>query len=297
MARRRRRGGRHRRRQEPLSTWLMVGAIALIVSVLGYIYLTDEPDPVMDPETLCPESMSRIPHLEVLLFERNRRVHWETKEFTPISPNLVLEIRRQLERQLLSMPKYAMVEVYEVNYRQSELFSPIARFCNPGDGSDLSELTGNPRLAEQRYREKFREPFRKIVESMTEWSPEYSYGLVETLGILSRLALGNPELHHASKSLTVVSDFIVPQNFIINGRVPKSFSGIPRSAPLADFGDYFSSGGSRADFAGASVRMLVQGIEYVNIPDIQGAEHIAWWERYFDAQNAFVEEVVRVGDW
>lgn len=294
MARRRRRG---RRRREPVSTWLMVGGIFAIVAFFGYIYITDTPPPKVDPRTLCPEESSQIPHLEVLLFERNRRTDSETKQFSPISPNVVLEIRREVESHLDTLPKYSLVEIYEVNYSSSEQFRPVARFCNPGDGSDLSELTGNPRLAKQRYRERFRDPFNRIVESMSAWSPDNRYGLVDSLGGIARLVLGNPEFDHASKSLIVVSDFVVPQNFIINGKIPNSFSDVPTSVPLGSFDEFVGAGGLRFDFRGAEVRLIIQRVEYAYIPDIQGAPHISWWERFFDAQNATVEEVARVGEW
>ncbi len=275
----------------------MMAGIVVIVAFFGYIYLTDTPPPKIDPQTLCPEEPSQVPHLEVLLFERNRRTDFETKQFSPISPNVVLEIRRQVESRLNTLPKYSLVEIYEVNYSSSEQFQPVVRFCNPGDGSDRSELTGNPRLAQQRYRERFRDAFNRIVESLSAWSPGNRYGLVDSRGGVARLVLGNPEFGHASKALSVISDFIVPQNFAVNGRISQSFAEVPSSARLGSFDEFVSAGGVRFDFRGTAVQLIVQRVEYAYIPDIQGAPHISWLERFFDVQNPTVEEVARVGEW
>ena len=279
------------------STALMAAFVVACVVVFGYFSSTG-PDPVrLDPDTLCPEDRSLIPHLEVLLFERNRRVDFDTREFVPVSPNTVTEIRRQIEQGLSTLPKHSLVGIYEVEYTRSERFEPAASFCNPGDGSEISEWTGNPRLAALSYRERFREPFLEVVTSLSAWSPDHKYSLVDTLGAVARLVFGDPEFEHATKTLTVVSDFVTPQNFAAGGRIPSSFSQVNNSTPLGSLDDFAAAGGLRFDFRGAHVRLIVNRMKYVTIPDVQGPAHTAWWERFFDAQNATVEEVVPVGEW
>ncbi len=275
----------------------MAGCVLLCAAFFGYIYLTSPQVVPFDEATLCPQNTRYIPHLEVLLFERNRRVDYVTKQFVPESPNTIRQVRREIERTLGTLPKSALIEIYEVNYDTGARFEPVARFCNPGDGSGVSSLTGNPRLAEQRYRELFLNPFRQIVEDLSGWSPDYRYSLVDSLGGVARLVLGNPEFEHASKSLTVLSDFVVPQNFATPGRVPVSFGDLGPSMRLGEFEDFADSGGMRFDFRGSAVRLLLNRMEYALIPDIQGPEHTQWWEEFFDSQNATVEEVVPVGEW
>lgn len=251
--------------------------------------------PVVDSETLCPEEESSIPHIEVLLFERNRR-RLDGPESDPLPPNTALEIRRQIEKRLQDLPKYALVEIYEVSYSKKKQFDPIARFCNPGDGSDTSELTGNPKLEKYRYQEMFSRPFEDVVEQLSSWDPNYRYSLVDSLGGVARLVLGNPKFERAAKSLMVVSDFVVPENFARSGEIPKSFAQVSPSMKLGDFEEFEKAGGARYDFRGASVRMILNRMTYDTIPDIQGPAHAVWWERFFHSQNAIVEEVVQVGE-
>ncbi len=279
---------------ESASTWLILVGIVVFVMAFGYFSITSS-DPVRsDDETLCPEDASLITHHEVLLFERNRRR--KGPQFIPLPPNTALEIRRQIETSLQDLPIYALVEIYEVSYDDDKQFAPVASFCNPGDGSHISEWTGNPRLAEYRYREMFRKPFQDVVERLSSWNPDYKYSLVDSLGGVTRLVLGNPKFEHTTKSLTVVSDFVVPENFVRPGRIPKSFAQVGLSMKLGNFEDFANAGGAQYDFRGAAVRMILNRFLYSSIPNIQGPAHTAWWERFFDSQNAIVEEVVQVGE-
>ena len=288
--RRKRRGG------ESPSTWLILAVIVVAVVVFGYFHTT-RPDPVRyDTKTLCPEDERLIPHHEVLLFERNRRFNSQGTRSIPLPPNTALEIRRQIERHLQDLPLYAFVEIYEVSYTDDKQFDPVAGFCNPGDGSHISEWTGNPRLAEQRYREMFRQPFRGVVERLSSWDPDYRYNLMDSLDGVTRLVLGNPKFERATKSLTVVSDFVVPENFAKPGWIPKSFAQVSLSMKLGNFEDFANAGGARYDFHGAEVRMILNRFLYSSIPNIQGPSHTVWWERFFDSQNAIVKEVIQVGE-
>ena len=293
MARSRR---RKRRGGESVSTWLIAAGLVAAAVVSVYVVVTS-PDPVQyDAETLCPEDERLITHHEVLLFERNRRRDAKTREFIPLPPNTALEIRRQIETRLQDLPIYALVEIYEVSYDDSKQFAPVAGFCNPGDGSHISEWTGNPNLAKQRYLEMFRKRFQDVVKRLSSWNPDYRYNLMDSLGGVTRLVLGNPKFEHAAKSLTVVSDFVVPENFARPGRLPKSFAQVDLSMKLGNFEDFANAGGARYDFRGAAVRMILNRFLYSSIPNIQGPAHTAWWERFFNSQNAIVEEVVQVGE-
>ncbi len=287
---------RKRRNRESASTWLILAGILVVIMAFGYIHIKSPDQVRSDAETLCPENESLIPHHEVLFFERNRRLNSKGTEFIPLPPNTALEIRRHIENRLQELPVHALVELYEVNYSRNEQFNPVARFCNPGDGSGMSEWTGNPRLAKQRYLEKFRKPFQDVVERLSSWNPDYRYSLMDSLGGVTRLVLGNPKFEHTTKSLTVVSDFVVPENFVRPGRIPKSFVQVGLSMKLGNFEDFANAGGARYDFRGATVRMILNRFLYSSIPNIQGPAHTAWWERFFDSQNAIVEEVVQVGE-
>lgn len=298
MARRgRRSGGRRGRSGSGVPNWAIIACLVLIVSGLSYVYYFS-PKPIkVDDTTLCPEQMEVIPHHEVLLFERNRRVRPRTNQPIQLEANTRAEIEMKTWQILKSVPKHSLVELYEVNYSDQVKFRPTMRLCNPGDGSGISGISGNPALARERYRSMFLERFREEFEELSTWNPDHGYSLVDSLGGVARLVMGNPELAHAAKSLTVVSDFIVPQNFTSGGRIVRSFADVSLSDRLGSFEEYRAAGGGSLDFRSARVRLIIHRQEYVRIPNIQGDAHENWWKTFFNSQNAFVEEVVRVGEW
>lgn len=287
------RAGRWKRRGgEAASTWLMVAVILAVVASIAYFNLTNAPIP-FDEKTLCPEDEKHIPHHAVLLFERNRRA-----DPNPFPANTVTEIQQKIEKRVLqSLPTRALVEIYEVNYDRDKPFVPAARYCHPGSGSHFNKLTGNPRLAEQRYREKFLKPVQSEVDRLSRWSPDYRYSLVDSLGGVARLVFSNPKFEHAAKSLTVVSDFVVPENFAKSGWIPKSFSEVDMSMKLGKYEDFKKARRARYDFRGAVVRMIATRMAYKTIPDIQGAAHVQWWECFFTSQKAKLKEFVEVGEY
>ena len=289
--------GRWKRRGgEAASTWLMVAVILAVVASIAYFNLKNASIP-SDEKTLCPEDEKHIPHHAVLLFERNRRADPETDEFNPFPANTVTEIQQKIEKRVLqNLPTRALVEIYEVNYDRDKPFVPVARFCNPGRGSHFNKWTGNPRLAEQRYREKFLKPVQSEVDRLSRWSPDYRYSLVDSLGGVARLVFSNPKFEHADKSLTVVSDFVVPENFAKPGSIPKSFSEVDMSMKLGKYEDFANARRARYDFRGAVVRMIATRMAYKTIPYIQGAAHVQWWGRFFTSQNAKLKEFVQVGE-
>ena len=268
----------------------MMGLLVAAIAAFLIYQLTGEKTPTTDKATFCPIDARHIPHVEVVVFERNRRSDAETGKFRPLSPNTIMQIRRHLEQRLVGLPKYTMVAVYEANYQEANLYNPVDRFCSPGDGSNLTGWTGNPALAKERYEKKFKSRFAQLTGNLSQWKPGYSYSLMTALRAVDRLELSNPELDHATKALTVVSDFLVPENF---GH--ENWKKVTMSTPLADFEATAHSRKLRFDFSGAIVHMLYIDVRYVNIPNVQGPAHQDWWRQFFESQNAILEEITAVG--
>lgn len=290
---RRRRPARRRSRNSgsDFTTWILGTAIVLIVG--GYIAVrVSTPAPAdLDQETLCPTDPALIPRVHAILLERNRRVIVDTGEFAPMDPNTVSEIRRLLTEELAALPRYTKVVLHEVSYDRRTLFDPVATLCRPDDGSNDNVITGNPEMVRRRFDERFLGPLTKIIGERSGWSPDHRYSLWQSLDGVARLVFGDPALAHAGRSLSVVSDFVVPQNFGLSswqGFHP----GVERreSPPALNY--------RTPSFGGAEVTMLYVRIHYREIPDIQGNEHLGWWDRYFTDRDAMIAEVHHVGaDW
>lgn len=287
----RRRANRRRSRSSAgeanRTTWIL-GTVVAAMAVGGFWFWMSAPAAAdLDEATLCPSDPALVPLVHTVLLERNRRLDPETLEFAPMDPNTAREIERLLLDELTSLPVHAKVVVHEVSYDGQELFEPISVACNPGNGDEVSAIYGNPQMARQRYRERFLNPLRELFRTHSSWSPENSYSLWQSLDGVAR-EFGDPALKHAARSLTVVSDFVVPRNF---GK--SSFRGIRSgSKPTAAPPD---PNWNTTGFGGAEVRLIYARMKYVFIPDIQGEEHLEWWRRYFTDREAIVSEVHHVG--
>ncbi len=282
-----RRRSRSRAGETNRSTWIL-GTVVAAMIVGGLWFWWSAPAAAdLDEATLCPSDPALVPLVHTVLLERNRRVDAETLEFAPMDPNTAREIERRLLDEVTDLPVHAQVVVREVSYDPQELFEPISVACNPGNGDEVSALYGNPRMARKRYRDRFLKPLRELFEAHSSWSPEHSYSLWQSLDGVAR-EFGDPALEHAARSLTVVSDFVVPQNFGLTtwrGIRPESKSTAAPPDP-----DWNTTG-----FGGAEVRLIYARMKYMFIPDIQGEEHLEWWRRYFTDRDAVVTEVHHVG--
>lgn len=279
---------RSRRRGGDRGTWLLGGLLAVFLLGMGALRWNAPAAADLDEATLCPADPALIPRVHTVLLERNRRVWAGTGEFSPMDPNTARQIQRLLAAELQALPLYAKVVVHEVAYDAREEFEPLIEKCNPGDGSTANALYANPRLARQRYEEAFAEPLRALLEERSGWSPDRSHSLLHSLDGVARMVFGAPRYSHAARSLTVVSDFVVPQNFGLT-----SWFGIHPGAEPVEAPPPPSPGA--AGFGGAEVSLIYARMQYLSIPDIQGAEHLAWWNRYFGERDATVTEVRHVG--
>lgn len=282
-----RRRSRSRSGETNRTTWVL-GAVVAAMIVGGLWFWMSAPAVAdLDDATLCPTDPALVPLVHTVLLERNRRLDPETLDFAPMDPNTAREIERRLLDELTALPVHAKVVVYEVSYDGQELFEPVSVACNPGNGDEVSALYGNPRVARQRYRERFLEPLRELFRTRTAWSKEHSFSLWHSLDGVAR-EFGDPALKHAARSLTVVSDFVVPRNF---GR--RNFRGVGpewEATASPDEPTWNTNG-----FGGAEVRLIYTRMKYVFIPDIQGERHLDWWKRYFADRDAMVSEVHHVG--
>lgn len=270
------------------AAWLLGGLLAVFLVGMAAFWWNAPAAADLDEATLCPTDPALVPRVHAVLLERNRRVWADTGEFSPMDPNTARQVRRLLVEELQALPPFAKVVVHEVAYDERREFEPLIEKCNPGDGSTASRLYENPGLARQRYRDAFAEPLRALLEERSGWSPDRSHSLLHSLDGVARMVFGDPRYARAARSLTVVSDFVVPQNFGLT-----SWFGIHPGAARVEAPP--PPGPGAAGFDGAEVGLIYARIRYRSIPDIQDAEHLAWWNRYFGERGATVTEVRHVG--
>jgi hypothetical protein len=151
-------------------TWWLFALVVCIIflAVGGFIWLrmSAAARPVLDKQTLCPTSGARS--VTVVLLDTSDQWPEITRE----------EVRKRLEKIAAHVPDYGLLEL-----RLLDPGVPGGRVtfskCNPGDGSNLDEITGNPEMARKLWLEQFDAPLKVALEqtlaqSETKTSPVLS---------------------------------------------------------------------------------------------------------------------------
>jgi len=191
----RRRSGARRSGASEAGTWALFAVVAALILVLasGFIWLRMAADkrPVLEKGTLCPVDGARS--TTIVLFDTSD----EWLEITRA------EVRKRLEDISADIPDYGLLEL-----RLLDPSKPGGRImfsaCNPGDGSNLSEIIGNPRLAHKVWLEQFNTPLQAALDKTMVTSETTSSPILSTI---QRIAVDRFESDTPGR-LIVISDMI-----------------------------------------------------------------------------------------
>ena len=194
---------RRRPRQRNSSTlgWSGLGGVLLLLLAIGsggalaYFYFSAPERPVLDPQTLCPVDGPRS--VTVVLLD-------STDDIPEIAKR---EIRTALIDMAETLPAYELLEIrlLDPKFAGGRL---IFSKCNPGDGSDLSEYTANPRLARQRWMDGFRAPLDQALETGFSPAPSKISPIMETIQRIAVERFTGRNVEAVPKSLVIISDML-----------------------------------------------------------------------------------------
>lgn len=223
------------------------------------------------PVTLCPKDRTPSEVLAILLDVSDQ-----------LAEPQLLKIEHEVQRLRDSLPTWGLVETYVVARDGERLATAFISLCNPGDGSEMSRLYQNPEIARKRW-EGFAEEFGRRLRAVMSLPDADSSPILESIQAVALRTFDRPELDGVRKRLVIVSDLMqhVPGAMSHYQGVP-DFKTFERS-------DYYSQ--VRADLSGVDVTLL-----YLNrtAAPVQGTAHIAFWQQYFAAQGAVVQDVTRI---
>jgi hypothetical protein len=249
------------------------GLVALTLLGIGTaFYLKSESVAVpTDPATLCPAK--RPPsEVDVVLLDVSDK----------FSEPQRLQIQNHLGRIRDSIPRFGLVEVYTVDRLRRRVTEPVVHVCNPGTGSDLSRIYQNPELARKKW-DGFAAKLSSDIDRQISAPAVSASPIFEAIQSTALRTFGNAKYDGLPKRLVIVSDLLqhVPGKLSMYDGVPsfESFKATP----------YFSQ--VRSDLEGVSVLVF-----YLARPHVakQDRRHIAFWDRYFQAQGATVDGIEKV---
>jgi hypothetical protein len=259
---------RRRYSESEIGTWVLgIAFFVLALCALGallYIRMTTD-RPVLDKTTLCPtEGGARS--VTVVLLDTSDQWPEITRE----------EVRKRLEKLAGDVPDYGLLELRLLDPAISGgriIFSK----CNPGNGANLDEITGNRRLARKLWLEHFVTPMEQALDQTLAQSGAKSSPILSTA---QRIAVdyfdGQRPAH-----LIFVSDMIEFTEDYSQYKGDLSYERYKQSAAYRK---------QHTDLNGADVTILY--VQRLRAED-SGA-HIQFWKDWIDDNKGVVREMTKL---
>lgn len=234
-----------------LGVVLIVAALAAFAG-LGWVLVDRASAPGIDAASLCPED-GPSGHLAILI---------DTTD--PVSVTQLTAARARLDRLIEDAPVDTRVSLATVGADAA----PVRSLCKPP--VDASALTGNPRLAAERYAEEFLTPVAGTLDALLAVPTADSSPILEAL---QRFLAGIPGFSDPATPRAVV----LLSDLVQHSDVFSFYRG-------DDWQSFRASGGTERlarSLDGATVRILRLPRPAAPKPAIDD-----FWVRYLDAQGA-----------
>ena len=239
-----------------LGVVIIVFAGAALIALLAFYLMVPRP-PVLSKEDLCPLTGPR--GIAVVLVDT-------TDDLLPTTQKEVLTILHDL---INALPAYYKLDVRVLdisNMQSRSLFSK----CNPGDGSEQSELTSNPRILRQRWLESFERPALDAVNSTLAAAKSKSSPLMAAIQDIAIADFSSEAARNIPRSLVIISDML---------EFTPLYGQYPRQGDLSydRFRQSPAYGKFRTDLHGAGVT-----IDYVKRPSVKidSTKHVQFWSEW-----------------
>ncbi len=252
-----------------------LGALAALIcfcSVAGPPRISAAASRPIDYATGCPKD-GNYPEIFAVLLDTT----------DPLSPVQQKIVQKKLDKFAEEVPRYGKLEVFEVRPSSDRLIEPLLQVCNPGRASDVSEWTGNPRLLEKRWHEKFMDPLDKCLEvALSDSASAKRSPIMEEIQQVSVQAFFQRP-PKTSKHFAIVSDMLQNSPPLNQYRDPESFEEFEHKPGFVNV---------RPELKDVKVTILY--VRRSSAFRLQGERHLKFWLSFFDASGARIEEVKSV---
>jgi len=259
------RRARERRARRIVGTVLL---IALALSVLGGIaWFQWSRPPAPDAATMCPAT-GPTSHFVLLVDTTDPLTFTQRQAWDVLLRDLVS--RR--------VPRDALLSVYELGADFHADAKPLVELCNPGDGSDRSELTANVQRLRRQYEDRFLKPLLAQSDRLVATKPADTSPILETIQLVGINAFRAHAEVHGPRRLVILSDLL--------HNTPR-FSMYREQPDFAAFAATDYGRRVQADLPGVEVELHV----LLDTPRLQTRRQLKFWEDYFDKAGARIVEV------
>lgn len=250
-----------------ISVALIICAIAAGGAIFRY-WIGTKPPPRLDKASYCPVDGPRA--FTVIVIDTT----------DPIPQIAQKEAKIRLFDAADALETYGLLEIriLEASGTGRKIFSR----CNPGDGSNLDEFTGNPGLARKRWQESFRTPLADAMEASLKPAPSKISPIMATIQNIAVDHFTEHATNGMPKSLIMVSDMIEHTLDYSQYSVDLTFDRFRKSPGFSKY---------RTDLGGAEVTiLLVQRRESQS----RSGELVAFWQNWIRDNRGRFREAIKL---
>lgn len=176
--------------------FMLVVAVLVMTGIGATYFYSKTNTPEIDKNTYCPKS--GVSSVTALLIDATDNLSVQQKQ-------AFLSAFQSLRD---SIPLHGRLDLYFIHNTQESLLKPVVSLCNPGRGAEISELVGNPRHVEQRWREGFGQPLEREISQLLNASPENESPIMESIQSVVLTSLSEPIDRDKPKKIIIVSDLM-----------------------------------------------------------------------------------------
>lgn len=264
-----RKGGRQwkqnasRRRLKEHQQGILLLAIAVIIAcgfAGAYLFALNKHASI-DHQTFCKKG--GIDEVSVVLIDH-------TDHFNDVQS---AELKRELKSIAKNIPQNSWLKLIAVSTDPSSLLKEEPPFCNPGDETTVSDVTGNKNLAKSLYEKRYKSKIDEMLASILLTNVQNSSPIMEAIQAASVTTFKSEDAP-AVKKLIIVSDLLQhTDEFSMYREIPdfKDFRNLP----------YWNK--INTDLEDVEVHVFV--IRRDGADELQNTKLIKFWADYFSAQG------------
>lgn len=223
----------------------------------------------VNKETFCPTDRPPTEVVAVLVDASD-----------PLTPVQAAQLRQELDDVRRSIPRYGALEIYRVGRTDQGVRDAIFRVCNPGSPEEIAAWRESPKRARDHWENGFKQPMNRIVDDIVPTNSAPSSPIIESLQSIAVTAFAGDRLRDVPKRLIIVSDMLQHSDALSH------YTAAPDFETFANIGAYRNL---LAELSGVRVRILY--VLRKSNSQIQGREHIQFWQQYFADQGATLVNV------
>lgn len=185
-----------RDRKKSFRSAIVIVVVLAIFGTVGFAWYSSNANfRKLDEITLCPVNPDSTTVLLVDVTD-------------PMTVPQRQDFRNQFNQLRRSIKRYGRLTIVRVNSTSSELLLPVITRCNPGQGKDVSEETGNPKKIQKMWDEGFDAPLDAAFASIVQAAPADQSPILESIQSVALTELNKNRTASKPSELVIVSDLL-----------------------------------------------------------------------------------------